>query len=349
MRVGVLTFHRAINYGSYWQARCLVEAIAALGHEAVLLDHRSCAITSREWRYALQPLLPDRSPRADVARYALKLRAFQGAIDALPLSAPFDLAAPQAMPAMDAVVIGSDEVLNLRHPWYGGEALFWGAGITAPRVVTYAASAGSHDAAWGIEADYARLLGGLDAISVRDDNTRGLVAAATGREPVLVLDPVLLNPPRVAPATGEAAPYILVYGHHLPGWFAARVQAVAARRGIRTLSVGYRNDWADEQRLDAGPEGFAALVAGAEAVATTYFHGCCFALLNGKPLACAPSDYRWNKVRDLTALLGAEAHLTFEDRPAADMDALLAEPPRVAPRLAALRAQSAEWLAGVLA
>ena len=31
MRVGVLTFHRCINYGSYWQARCLVEAIAARG------------------------------------------------------------------------------------------------------------------------------------------------------------------------------------------------------------------------------------------------------------------------------------------------------------------------------
>ena len=24
-RIGVLTFHRCINYGSYWQARCLVE------------------------------------------------------------------------------------------------------------------------------------------------------------------------------------------------------------------------------------------------------------------------------------------------------------------------------------
>jgi hypothetical protein len=26
-RVGVLTFHRCINYGSYWQARCLVEGL----------------------------------------------------------------------------------------------------------------------------------------------------------------------------------------------------------------------------------------------------------------------------------------------------------------------------------
>ena len=71
MRVGVLTFHRCINYGSYWQARCLVEAIAARGHDAVLLDHHSCAVTSREWRYAF----PAAHPRAVVPRGCGAIRA----------------------------------------------------------------------------------------------------------------------------------------------------------------------------------------------------------------------------------------------------------------------------------
>lgn len=348
MRVGVLTYHRAINYGSYWQARQLVEWIAARGHQAVLLDHQSCPVTSREWRYAFQPLLPDRSPRADVAQYGAKLRRFTEAFGTLPLSAPFDLDDPAGMPPVDLAVIGSDEVLNLRHPWYGGKPLFWGTGVNAPRAVTYAASFGNHDADWGIPADWAGRLRALDAISVRDDNSRRLVEGATGLRPPLVLDPVLLNPPQVAPAPGD---YVLVYGHHLPGWFADRVQAAARAMGLPTLSPGYRNDWADEQRLDAGPHEFAALVAGAAAVATTYFHGCCFALLNGKPLVCAPSDYRWNKVRDLTAKLGAERHLTFQDRDPAEVAALLAEPPSAAvqARIAALRDASAAWLGGVLA
>ena len=92
-------------------------------------------------------------------------------------------------------------------------------------------------------------------------------------------------------------------------------------------------------------------MAGASAVATTYFHGCCFALLNGKPLACAPSDYRWTKVRDLTALLGAERLLTFEDRDPGEVGALLAEPipDSVLARIADLRAQSAAWLDAALA
>lgn len=348
MRVGVLTYHRAINYGSYWQARQLTRWIAERGHQAVLLDHQSCAVTSREWRYAFQPLLPDRSPRTDVAQYGAKLRRFTRAFADLPLSEPFDLDDPADMPAVDVAVIGSDEVLNLRHPWYGGKALFWGQGVNAPRAVTYAASFGNHDAGEGVPDAWAARLRRLDAISVRDDNSRRLVAQATGQQPALVLDPVLLNPPRVAPAVGD---YILVYGHHLPGWFADRIRAAARAMGLPTLSAGYRNDWADEQRLDAGPHDFAALVAGAAAVATTYFHGCCFALLNGKPLACAPSDYRWNKVRDLTAKLGAGRHLTFQDRDPAEVAALLTVPPSdaVQARIAALRESSAAWLDEALA
>ncbi len=37
--IGILTFHRCINDGSHWQARCLVEAVRATSRGAALLDH----------------------------------------------------------------------------------------------------------------------------------------------------------------------------------------------------------------------------------------------------------------------------------------------------------------------
>ena len=76
MKVGVLTFHRCINYGSYWQARCLVEGLRAQGHDAELLDHDDAQVRSAEWRCAFQPSLPARTPRADLPRYAAKARKF---------------------------------------------------------------------------------------------------------------------------------------------------------------------------------------------------------------------------------------------------------------------------------
>jgi hypothetical protein len=34
LKVRILTFHKCINYGSYWQARCRVEVLRARGHHS---------------------------------------------------------------------------------------------------------------------------------------------------------------------------------------------------------------------------------------------------------------------------------------------------------------------------
>src|SRR3712207_3631393 len=97
-QTGVLTFHRCINYGSYWQARSLLEGLRARGHEAELLDHTSRRVAGAEWRCALQPLLPVRSSLRDQARYVLKTLKFILAIAALPKSPRFSLEHPAPSP-----------------------------------------------------------------------------------------------------------------------------------------------------------------------------------------------------------------------------------------------------------
>lgn len=348
MRVGVLTFHACINYGSYWQARCLVEAIKALGHEAVLLDHRSVAVERRELRCAFQPTLPERTPPAYYPALKAKVRAFRDAAAGLPRSEPFDLDTPPDLPNFDAVVVGSDEVWNFRHPWYAGKQLFFGQGIDT-RLVAYAASLGSHDAEDGIALLYADLLRGFAAISVRDDNTRRAVSEALGVEPMMVLDPCLLNPApfRVAPAEGR---YAVIYGHDFPPAFTRAVRTWADARALKLVSIGYPCAIADEERVAAGPAEFAALMAGASAVATTFFHGCVFALANAKPFACAASPYRRNKLRDLAAKVGAERHLLGEGATAADYHDVLDQPldPAIAARITVLREASRAYLGAAL-
>jgi hypothetical protein len=345
LKIGVLTFHRCINYGSYWQARSLVEGLRARGHDAVLLDHDLPEVTRREWRCAFQPLLPTRSPRSDFAAYKAKARKILAAADALPQSQRFHLHRPEELDELDLVLVGSDEVWNMRHPWYGGKAIFYGEGIKAKRLASYAASFGNHDASEGLHEWWADRLRRFDAISVRDDNARAMVRDAIGVEPTLVLDPCLQFPPKVAPAV-EPSPYAAVYGHNFPDWYAQAVRAWADRRGIRLISIGYRNDWADEQRIDAGPDDFAALIAGAQAVATNFFHGTVFALLNARPFAAVTSAYRSNKLRDLMSKLGGEAHLVGEQDDAGRFDTLLGTPldPAIARRIDTLRVQSNAFL-----
>jgi hypothetical protein len=119
---------------------------------------------------------------------------------------------------------------------------------------------------------------------------------------------------------------------------------------LRLVSIGYLNDWADEQLVTAGPVEFAGLVAGARAVVTNFFHGCIFALLNGKPWISSPSAYRSIKIPDLVSVLGAQSRLVDHRTPQRTVDEILETPiqPQVATRIAELRAQSDTYLDAAL-
>jgi hypothetical protein len=346
-RIGVLTFHRCINYGSYWQARCLADGLRRRGYDAVLLDHRSARVNRAEWRCALQPMLPAPTPRRDFPLYAEKARKFFDAFGQLPLSAPFCLETAEAPEGFDAVVVGSDEVWNFRHPWYAARPLFFGEGLNAGRLVAYAASFGSHDADDGLDPAWAERLNGFSAIAVRDDNSRRLVRAGLGIEPEVVLDPCLqFHDLSRRPADGPRPDRAIVYGHSFATWFGQAVRRWAEARGVRLVSIGYRNDWADEQWITAGPEEFARAMASARAVITNFFHGCVFALVNGRPFISVLSDYRVNKVRDLTGRVGAGRRLMSADSPLSAYAAALDEPlePDIASRLDGLRRRSEAYL-----
>lgn len=350
-KIGVLTFHRCINYGSYWQARCLVEALRARGHDAVLLEHVSSRVNRAEWLCALEPVLPTPTPKSDYPLYTRKMLKFFRAFAELPGSPHFTLECPVDMDSYDLVIVGSDEVWNLRHPWYGGYPLFYGGGIRAQRLASYAASFGNYPAADKLEPAWAERLAAFDLISVRDENSRMIINDALGLDPELVLDPCLQFPPQLQDGQQASRPaYVAVYGHNFSQWFCREVRRWAHGQGFRLVSIGYRNDWADEQWITAGPEEFAHFMAHAQAVVTNFFHGCVFSLLNAKPFVCELSDYRSNKVSDLMALVGGERHLMAPETPPSAYDGALSSllAPQILERIAVQRQRSNVYLDQVL-
>ncbi|MFL6851138.1 MAG: polysaccharide pyruvyl transferase family protein [Sphingomicrobium sp.] len=351
MKIGVLTFHKCINYGSYWQARCLVEAIQARGHDAEILDHNCRCVRRAEMRCALQPELPKRTPPHELKSYAEKTRRVAKAVARLPMSQSFSLHEPDTAADYDAIIVGSDEVWNFRHPWYGSKPIFFGDGLNASRLISYGASFGNHSAWDGIDPAWACKLKRFSALSVRDENSRHLVLAGINREAEIVLDPCLLfpEPLRVKPRTG--APYAVVYGYGFPQWLQSLARRWSERTGVGLVSIGYSNDFAHEQRIAAGPVEFASLMAGARAVITNFFHGCVFALANGKPWAAFPSDYRAIKIPDLAATVAAEHRLLDQHIDDSAFAELLGEPMQaeVRARLEELGARSHAYLDAALA
>lgn len=350
--VGILTFHRCINYGSYWQARCLVEGLQARGLEVELLDHDCPEVRRAEYRCALRPTLPEPTPPQHRAAYKAKARAFEPAFAELPMSRRFSLHDAGELGTYDAVVVGSDEVWNLAHPWYSHKPLFYGEGLKTGRLTSYAASFGNYDAERGLDTYWSDKLARFSSVSVRDFNSRTIVGGALGEEPPLVLDPCLQFAEHIPrEAAEEERPYALVYGHGFPDWLGPVARQWATERGLTLISVGYGCDFADEERIEAGPLDFARLVAGAEALVTNFFHGCVFALVMDKPFVVTPTPYRLNKVRDLTAKLAADRHLLREATDPATFAALLASRPSavVEQRVRDLRASGKAYLDAALA
>jgi hypothetical protein len=318
LKIGVLTFHRCINYGSYWQARSLAEGLRFRGHDAVILDHYSPRINIAEWKCAYQPVLPTPVPAADRSLYREKIKGFFRAFESLPLSTRFSLHNPTEMEHYDLVVVGSDEVWNLFHPWYGRHPFFYGEGIRADRLISYAASFGNYDAAWQLEKRWAERLQNFSCISVRDANSQEIVQDALGYLPQMVLDPCLqfTVEPEQRDNKKFERPYAAVYGHNFSRSFISQIKSWAGERKLPLISIGYRNDWADEQWITADPHDFAHFISHTEALVTNFFHGCVFALRNAKPFVCETSPYRGNKLQGLMAKIGGEKYLLKEDTPA---------------------------------
>ena len=328
LKIGVLTYHRCINYGSYWQARSLVEGLLARGHEAVILDHHSPRVNLAEWKCAYQPALPIEVPASDYPLYRKKMERFFEAFESLPLSPCFDLHHPEDMDRYDTVVVGSDEVWNLFHPGYGKCPLFYGEGLKTQNLISYAASFGNYPASTGLNEEWAEKLRSFDALSVRDENSHLMISNALGIEPDLVLDPCLQYPFEQAGGPIDHLPkrYVAVYGHNFSKAYIRAVRQWALYRGLPLISIGYNNEWADQQWITAGPHEFAAFMAGAEAVATNFFHGCVFALRYQKPFVCETTPYRNYLLQGLMARIGAEEHLVSEASPAVVLHARLNEP-----------------------
>lgn len=96
---------------------------------------------------------------------------------------------------LDCVIVGADEVFSLEN---GVNFVMFGHGITSPRLVAYAPSAGQTDLArvekFGCKELLASGFGKFTALSARDVGTQQLLHELTGKDAPIVCDPALLYP-----------------------------------------------------------------------------------------------------------------------------------------------------------
>ncbi len=347
MKIGIMSMQKIINYGSYMQALSLKTILQELGHEVVFVDYK--AKPSIQHRRCFSYWL-DRFKRflrntglfwtiANIVRgrpigyrlrkeYTAEERAFLPALKELGV----DYEKQHYHTAVDALIIGSDEVFNcLQNADNVGYSLeLFGKNNRALILLSYAASFGNTTLErlkeYGVQRQIGRYLHKFDAISVRDENSAHIVTALTGKEPSQHLDPALIGGIEHMKWKGnDEQQYIAVYAYprRISADEGSEIEAFAKEKGLRILSL------CGDQRLPGfenikacTPYEILPYIQNASYVVTDTFHGTIFSTIFHKPFAVycrKPQEVSYSNSEKILDLLGK---LELMDRLVDDNDDL---------------------------
>jgi polysaccharide pyruvyl transferase WcaK-like protein len=324
MKIGLLTLGLRTNYGGNLQAYALMTVLRSLGHQVWLIDYRK-KLTKRQriWRTALSSVLRLRSARrAPSARTSLKARPYS------PIHwftdqriqpqteiffSPAELA--QRLPgyALDAIVIGSDQVWR---PSYTSNIAdyffaFLPEGDIQTRRIVYAASFGTTQ--WELTPEQTLRCAGLirraDALSVREDSAVELCRTMLGTNAAIhIVDPTLLLEPEhyrqlsLAPESTRGVENaqctgLLTYMLDMNQDKEALVKRVAGHLNLPTTSAKW-SEWRILGSVLAGDpasqtmEGWINSFIRAKFVVTDSFHGCVLSILFNRPFIAVGNEAR---------------------------------------------------------
>jgi hypothetical protein len=216
-KIGILTFHRAINYGAQLQAYALQQVISRLGADCELVDYICPAITKSYQPFLIRrekPLLSFAKSCVMFRRRAKKAKRFESFQQRIVKSAetydPQTL--NQANDRYDRFITGSDQVFS---PWcVDFDPAYFLTFADDSKKFSYAASFATRQIPEDKKEEYIRRLSGFQRISVREEEGIRHVKDLCGKDAVVSLDPTMLLSQehwRQIAVSREQKPYILVY------------------------------------------------------------------------------------------------------------------------------------------
>lgn len=299
MRIGILTFHNALNYGAVLQTYATQKLFEHLGHKVEVIDYRNVAI---EESYLVANRLHKDGHKSfkDVIAFMIlsyftnkRRKTFDRfRQDNLNISPnKYHIESPN-ISGYDIILIGSDQVWTTKLT-SGFDKFYWGnfeKGKGA-KLVAWAASAG--DILFTpLEVPTIRnYLNNFTGISVREEKLRSYLSEVSGKDVAQVLDPTLLVSQRqwlelYKPTRKKH--YVLVYAvSNEPATIAlgkrlARVKGLdyVVITSMCTTNTGKHY----KQCLD--PSGFISYLNDADYIVACSFHATAFALILQKQFFC---------------------------------------------------------------
>lgn len=296
MKTGIITFHRAFNFGAVLQAYALQRTLERLGFTTEIVDYGSVGEGSRfpNVRLTLKSVISFikcllcTAGADDLKRK--RYRQFRKQYLVVSKSRYRD---SEALKDADyaCYVVGSDQVWNpvfsKAHPGY---FLDFTEGRVISKKIAYAPSFGLSELPDEWVDYYRSCLFKFDYISCREDEGQRIIKKLLGRSCPVLLDPTLLltchDYDKIAKESGKKTKYICCYTVGASRWTSVIAKKIAKKRGLRIkyLCSGARASWFGNQKFSsAGPSEFLGIVKNASLVVTNSFHGSVFSVIYQRP------------------------------------------------------------------
>lgn len=200
MKIGLLTFHRAHNYGAVLQCYALQEVLKGMGHEVEVIDYRQPAIDMayNSWRlrwfiykfvkiwkmYDYLHLLYEEGKRR--CKFGGFLKNY--------LNVKHSCTSINIPNNYDYYLIGSDQLFNLEitnglDPVYSGKSII----SNGPKLIGYAISSNQESIRKLGQNNWNAIFNNFTSISFREKALADLLYKLYGKEVNVCLDPTLLT------------------------------------------------------------------------------------------------------------------------------------------------------------
>ena len=343
MKIALLTYFAADNYGATLQAYATIRAFEQCGHEVELVNY---VIPEPSHSLPKKILLYPKHLKFERFRnkYFHHLTKSYKAIEELQADPPH----------ADCYLVGSDQTWNPDISLHMAGGFFLDFGGEKVSRASYAASFGKDewsDTKWINEFDVRKLLGKFDFLSVRETSGMKLLKEKFGLTNVIqVLDPVLLfeSYPELTGSIAQSHEIVLYKLANSADYY-DKCRAIGKGLSLPLRSIGsIRRIRGVRCSYPESLEGWMRRIAGAEYVITDSFHGTVISLLYGRQfVSCVGNPKRVTRLKSLLDLLGLSDRFMQDDCDAATIMRKLKEPidySEVHRRLKELRVPSFDFI-----
>ena len=291
MRVGVLTFHVAHNFGAFLQCYALQSYLESIGCDVDVVDYRPKYLTDQyrvvnsAWIKNPNFLVCTKRSIVFALSYVTRLRKFKRYEKMI--NHRLNLVDVNAA-KYDLLICGSDQVWNKSITGGDYDPFYFlnSKELVSDLKISYAASFGRDEI--DVESSDSKLrayIEALDGVSFRERRGFDAVNGKVTRDVNHVVDPVLLLSKErwlsFAMLPKKSKPYLFIYQVNYDANLRRVAEMYAKQRGLRVVEVTAFVSWKvkDGVYQTKTPDEFVGLIANADCVFTSSFHATAFSII----------------------------------------------------------------------